>query len=139
MKYQTIGTKLREARKRLGLSQFEVAEMMGCSRAQVDNIEVARQRAPRHRLEDFAHVVGLRLLVQLTPRSEKSVTVRTTGTAAELMDRLGDLSAEDARMVAKMIEILPDLPDPIRSTLKGIITLWSDRYTASQKEDAETA
>ena len=139
MNYRTIGTKLRESRKRLGLTQFEVAEMMGCSRAQVDNIEVARQRAPLHRLEDFARAVGLRVVVQMTPRSEKSVTVRTTGTAAELMDRIADLSADDVRMVTKMVEILPDLPDPIRSTLSGIITLWSDRYTASQKEDAETA
>ena len=139
MNYETIGAKLRRARKRLGKTQFEVAKEMGCSRAQVDNIEVARQRAPMHRLEDFAHVVGLRLLVQLAPRSEKSVTVRTTGTAAELMDRIADLSADDVRMVTKMVEILPDLPDPIRSTLSGIITLWSDRYTACQKEDAETA
>ena len=139
MNYETIGAKLRSARKRLGKSQFEVAEEMGCSRAQVDNIEVARQRAPMHRLEDFGRAVGLRLLVQLTPRSEKSVTVRTTGSAVELMDRIADLTPDDARMVEKMVQILPDLPDPIRSTLSGIITLWSDRYSASEKEDAETA
>ena len=98
MKYQTIGTKLREARKRLGLSQFEVAEMMGCSRAQVDNIEVARQRAPLHRLEDFGRAVGLRVLVQMTPRSEKTVSVRTTGQAAELLGHFNEMSAEEKKM-----------------------------------------
>ena len=139
MNYETIGTKLRAARKRLALTQFEVAKAMGCSRAQVDNIEVARQRAPLHRLEDFARAVGLRLFVQLTPRSSKSVTVRTTGSAVELIDGLTELSDEDAEMVGNLVKILPDLPDPIRSTLSGIITLWSDRYTARHKEDVESA
>ena len=139
MNYETIGTKLRIARKRLGLTQFDVAKEMGCSRAQVDNIEVARQRAPLHRLEDFARVVGLRLFVQLAPRSEKSVTVRTTGSAVELIDGITELSPEDAKMVADLMKILPDLPDPIRSTLSGIITLWGDRYAARENEDVETA
>jgi len=139
MNYETIGTRLRSARKRLGLTQFDVAKAMGCSRAQVDNIEVARQRAPLHRLEDFARAVGLRLFVQLTPRSEKSVTVRTTGAAVGLMDKITELSGEDAEMVTNLVTILPDLPDPIRSTLSGIITLWSDRYTARGNGDAETA
>jgi len=139
MNYQTIGSKFRAARKRLGLSQFAVAKEMGCSRAQVDNIEVARQRAPLHRLEDFARVVGLRLFVQLAPRSEKPITVRTTGDALELMDGLNELSEDDARLVAKLVQILPDLPDSIRATLSGIITLWSDRYTGKENGDAETA
>ena len=139
MNYQTIGNKLRAARKRLGLSQFDVAKEMGCSRAQVDNIEVARQRAPLHRLEDFARVVGLRMLVQLAPRTEKSITVRTTGDVLELMDSLNEMSDADAKLIAKLVKIFPDLPDPIRSTLSGIITLWSDRYAAKQNGGAETA
>ena len=139
MNYQTIGTKLRTVRKRLGLTQFDVAEEMGCSRAQVDNIEVARQRAPLHRLDDFSRAVGLRLLVQLVPRSEKSVTVRTTGSAVELIEGITDLSSADAKLVADLIRILPVLPDPIRSTLKGIITLWSERYVSRETDEAETA
>ena len=139
MNYRTIGIKLRESRKRLNLSQFEVAELMGCSRAQVDNIEVARQRAPLHRLEDFARAVGLRLFVQLTPRSAKSVTVRTTGSSVDLIALLNDLSEEDRKMVGELIGILPRLPDPIRSTLNGILTLWSERYTAEESNGAESA
>ena len=139
MNYQTIGSKLRAARKRLGMSQFDVAKEMGCSRAQVDNIEVARQRAPLHRLEDFARTVGLRMLVQLAPRTEKSITVRTTGGSIDLMESLQELSDEDAQLITKLVKIFPDLPDPIRSTLSGIITLWSDRYAAKENGGAETA
>ena len=139
MNYETIGSKLRAARKRLGMSQFDVAKEMGCSRAQVDNIEVARQRAPLHRLEDFARTVGLRMLVQLAPRTEKPITVRTTGGSIDLMESLHELPDEDAQMIAKLVKIFPDLPDPIRSTLSGIITLWSDRYAAKENGGVETA
>ena len=139
MNYRTIGTKLRESRKRLGLTQFDVAEMMGCSRAQVDNIEVARQRAPLHRLEDFARAVGLRVVVQLTPRSEKSVTVRTTGEVAELIGHLNEMSECERKMVGDLSRILPHLPDPIRSTLNGIITLWAERYASQHDKGVETA
>ena len=58
MNYSSIGKTLRRARKRMGLSQFDVAEAMQCSRAQVDNIEVARQRAPLYRLEDFSKTLN---------------------------------------------------------------------------------
>jgi len=137
--YRSIGKRLRTARKRLGLSQFEVAERMGCSRAQVDNIEVARQRAPLHRIEDFSRAVGLRLIVQLTPRSDKSITVRTTGQVMHLIDGIQDLSASDAELVAKMVRILPRLPTSIRATLSGIIELWSERYSQDEGGEVETA
>jgi hypothetical protein len=112
---------------------------MGCSRAQVDNIEVARQRAPLHRLEDFSRAVGLRLMVQLTPRSEKSMTFRTTGSVVHLVDRINDLSSEDTELVEKMVQILPRLPSSIRATLSGIIVLWSERYAVQAQNEVETA
>jgi len=137
--YLSIGKRLRTARKRLGLSQFDVAEAMGCSRAQVDNIEVARQRAPLHRLEDFSRSVGLRLIVQLAPRSDKSITVRTTGSVVHLLDGINELSHEDSELVAKMVQILPRLPPSIRATLSGIIVLWSERYADQAHSEVETA
>ena len=112
---------------------------MGCSRAQVDNIEVARQRAPLHRLEDFGRAVGLRVLVQMTPRSEKSVTVRTSSDAAELLVHFNELSDDDKRLVRSLMVLMPDLPHPIRSTLNGIVALWSERYATEQNEGVETA
>lgn len=139
MNYLSIGKRLRTARKRLGLSQFDVAEAMGCSRAQVDNIEVARQRAPLHRLEDFSRSVGLRLIVQLAPRSDKSITVRTTGSVVHLLDGINELSHEDSELVAKMVQILPRLPPSIRATLSGIIVLWSERYADQAHSEVETA
>ena len=139
MNYSSIGRSLRKARKRGGLSQFDVANRMGCSRAQVDNIEVARQRAPLYRLEDFAKSVGLRMTVQIVPRSDKVVSVRTTGQMASVLNALGGLEQTDRDLVLQLVGLLPHLPQGIRGTLRGIITLWSDRYATSVSEQAQRA
>ena len=139
MRYTGIGKKLRAARKRLGLSQFDVADTMGCSRAQVDNIEVARQRAPLHRIEDFAKAVGLRVVVQLVPGAEKTVSVRTTGEVAGAIEDISNLDEIDRELVLELVGLMPHLPDGIRGTLRGITALWTERYSPSQGRRAKTA
>jgi transcriptional regulator with XRE-family HTH domain len=137
--YGSLGQKLRKARKKLKLSQFDVASRMECSRAQVDNIEVARQRAPLHRLEDFAKAVGLRVVVQIVPRAAKQISVRTTAENAVVLNGLSGLSGEEREMILTLVDLLPRLPVGIRGTLSGIITLWSDRYANFEAEQSESA
>lgn|GEM_PF-3172188 len=139
MKYAGIGKRLRSARKRIGLSQFEVADAMGCSRAQVDNIEVARQRAPLHRMEDFAKAVGLRMLVQLVPGDNKLVSVRTTGEIAQSVENISALDDIDRDLILNLVRMMPHLPDGIRGTLRGIVALWAERYTPEQGDEVQTA
>jgi transcriptional regulator with XRE-family HTH domain len=129
MNYQSIGRSLRTARKKLGLSQFEVAKHMGCSRAQVDNIEVARQRAPLYRLEDFAKAVNIRMVIQLIARDNKSVTVRTTGQMSDLIEHLTKVDDVDRDLLFELAALLPHLPQGVMGTLRGIIALWTERYT----------
>jgi transcriptional regulator with XRE-family HTH domain len=132
MNYPSIGRSLRKARKRLGMSQFDVAGRMGCSRAQVDNIEVARQRAPLHRLEDFAKVVGLRMTVQIVPRADKVVTVRTTGDGASLLNSFGELQETDRELIVQLVALLIQIPMGIRGTLRDFVAQWTERYAAKQ-------
>ena len=139
MKYAGIGKRLRAARRRLGLSQFEVADVMGCSRAQVDNIEVARQRAPLHRIEDFAKAVGLRLVVQLVPSDAKVVSVRTTADVARTAEDISRLDKIDRELVSELVRLMPHLPDGIRGTLRGITALWAERYNVNECEEVKTA
>ncbi|MGB0639873.1 MAG: helix-turn-helix domain-containing protein [Myxococcota bacterium] len=129
MNYKSLGRTLRTARKRLGLSQFEVADIMGCSRAQVDNIEVARQRAPLHRLEDFAKAVDQKLTVRIHPKktSKHQDTVGTENSS--IMSSLASLDSEDLKLVQTLAELLPHLPSTIRGTLVGIVDLWAERYS----------
>jgi transcriptional regulator with XRE-family HTH domain len=139
MNYQSIGRSLRTARKKLGLSQFDVAKHMGCSRAQVDNIEVARQRAPLYRLEDFAKAVDIRMVVQLVARGNKSVTVRTTGQMSDLIEHITNVDDVDRDLLFELAALLPHLPQGVMGTLRGIITLWTERYTAQNGPSAGTA
>ena len=121
------------------MSQFDVAETMGCSRAQVDNIEVARQRAPLHRLEDFAQAVGLRVVVQVLPRSSKAVRIRATDEQVDLLDRVSELDETERELITQLVALLPHLPQGIRATLRGIVTLWEDRYGDARGARADTA
>ena len=139
MNYQSIGRAFRRARKAAALSQFDVADRMGCSRAQVDNIEVARQRAPLHRLEDFAKAVGMRVVVQVIPRSSKAVSVRTTGEIAGLLELMAKVDEADREIIVQLAELIPHLPEGIRGTLRGIVTLWTERYAGEAEAMAETA
>ena len=139
MNYKSIGQSLRKARKKHGLSQFDVAKRMGCSRAQVDNIEVARQRAPLYRLEDFAKAVGIRVVVQLIPRGTKSVTVRTTGEMSQLLDHMSNIDESDRELLFELAELMPHLPQGIIGTLRGIITLWTERYATDRSRETGSA
>ena len=139
MNYARIGKILRRSRKRLGMSQFEFADAMGCSRAQVDNIEVARQRAPLYRLEDFAKAVGMRVSLQIVARSEKMTSVRTTAEAIDLLQGFSELDDIDRELVAQLVLLMPQLPQGIRGTLRGIIALWTERYLNSDSVQSQTA
>jgi hypothetical protein len=112
---------------------------MGCSRAQVDNIEVARQRAPLYRLEDFAKSVGLSMTVQVVPRAEKAVSVRTTGEMAKLLSDLSSLEQSDRDVVLQLVALLPHLPQGIQGTLRGIVSLWAERYAEKQEATSQQA
>ena len=132
MRYVSIGKQLRRARKRLGRSQFEVAETMGCSRAQVDNIEVARQRAPLHRLEDFAKAVGHKLIVQVVPADASVVSVRVPAEWAPELARLSEMDSVDRELAIELLRLIPRLPHDVRNTLHGIVAIWKERFASDE-------
>ena len=139
MNYSSIGKSLRRARKRLSLSQFDVAETMQCSRAQVDNIEVARQRAPLYRLEDFAKAVGLRLTIQIVPRTDKLSSIRASSEIIDMIETMSELDEVDRELLLKLVDLMPRLPQGIRGTLRGIVALWSERYLTNEDAVSHTA
>ena len=139
MNYQSIGRLFRRTRRGAGMSQLDVAKSMGCSRAQVDNIEVARQRAPLHRLEDFAKAVGLKVIVQVTPRSARTARVRTTHEMIDVLDRVAELDEADRELVEQFARLLPHLPAQIRESLRGVVALWTERYASERIQRSESA
>jgi hypothetical protein len=112
---------------------------MGCSRAQVENIGVARPRAPLYRLEDFAKAVDIRMVIQLIARGNKSVTVRTTDQMSDLPQHITNVDDVDHDLLFELAALLPHLPQGVMGTLRGIIALWTERYTAQNGPSAGTA
>lgn len=55
--YGRLGKRLRRARRKVGVTQLELAEHMGLSRTSIANIEAGRQRVFLHQL-----VAGARAL-----------------------------------------------------------------------------
>lgn len=55
--YRSIGEAVRGRRRSMGLTQQNLADMLGISRASLANIEVGRQRLLVHQLCNLAHVL----------------------------------------------------------------------------------
>lgn len=58
--YEEVGRRLRRARASAGLTQQQVAEEIGLSRASIANIEAGRQQFPLHVLVRLAQAVGVK-------------------------------------------------------------------------------
>lgn len=57
--YRAVGAKVAEARTMRGMSQNDLAEAVGLSRASVANIEAGRQRMLAHTLVELAAAVAM--------------------------------------------------------------------------------
>lgn len=90
--YEAIGARIRDARRRAGLTQEQLAVQVGLSRASVTNVELGRQSLLVDQLVRFASVLQLdpailvRAGASAPPRSpaRESVTRLTPETEAWL-------------------------------------------------------
>lgn len=110
---ETVGDRLRNARKYIGLSQQQAADAVGIPRSAVTKLENGQRRVSADELASFARAYGCstsRLLGEEPPTD--------TDPVAEALFRAGrDLSNSDKREVLRFIEFLkhadraPELPD----------------------------
>lgn len=70
----TIGERIRAARKAKGLSQGELARLVGCSDCLISHIERGYSGLPRERREAFADALGLSI-ADLTPLDAATLDV----------------------------------------------------------------
>ena len=61
--FETIGAEIRIRRKRLGMTQLDVAEMTGLQRQTISRVESGNSSATIASVERIATVVGLDLIV----------------------------------------------------------------------------
>ncbi len=58
MSYRSIGTKIQQARRELGLTQGGLAARLGCTQAALSNYELGKRRLHLTGLEQIARILG---------------------------------------------------------------------------------
>ncbi len=99
----TLGEKIREARLKKGISQTELAKLLGYkSRSSINKIEVEGRDVPRSMIVKFAQVLGVTPSYLMgwdndTPNDHEYM---------EIVKLLQSLSPEDFNLVKRLIEQL---------------------------------
>ncbi len=105
----TLGEKIREARMKKGISQTELAKLLGYkSRSSINKIEVEGRDVPRSMIVKFAQVLGV------TPSYLMGWDNDEQGDHEyiEIVNMLQALSPEDFILVKKLIEQLVSKQTP---------------------------
>ena len=101
--YKSIGKQIKGLRKRNRLSQKELADQLGLSRASVVNIEVGRQHPSLHLLIDLARIFKVSILDFLV--EEFSDTQVETEKLSRRKRELSKLATGDSlKMVSEFLE-----------------------------------
>lgn len=140
----TIGSRLREARKARGLSQEELAKRAGVGQSAVGNIESGRSNGAET-LHKFAAVLGYRLRwleVGDGPR-EGAGPAKSPPLAAVLTELARSIAARpriDRIQLAALLPLLASDPDTRDETCKAIMKSLAPEvnytYTATWEETA---
>lgn len=103
--YESLGSRLKEAREYLGLSQEFVAERLGVPRASISAIETGRRKVSSLELRDLARLYKRPLSHFLGEPSEE-IDDTQDKTAGALFRATRNLSEEDKQQVLKFAQFL---------------------------------
>lgn len=95
--YQTLGQRLREARRSVNLTQGDLARAVGVSRTSITNIETGRQPLYVHTLLRFAEILGI-------TASELIPARKAVAPESDLAVHLKQLEQPKRDWVARIIE-----------------------------------
>lgn len=93
--YGTLGEAVLVRRKRLGLTQAQVAKKVGISRESVANIEAGRQRVLLHHVYGLMRALDLKSITDLIPAS-----LRRDSSEAPMAVRVSGATVTDKEMVS---------------------------------------
>jgi transcriptional regulator with XRE-family HTH domain len=103
--YESLGSRLKEAREYLGLSQEFVAERLGVPRASISAIETGRRKVSSLELRDLA-LLYKRPLSHFLGESAEQTDEGKDETARALFRATRNLSEEDKQQVLKFAQFL---------------------------------
>ena len=108
---QRLGTKLREAREYLGLSQEFVAEALKVPRAAISALEAGKRKVSSLELRDLARLYK-RPVAYFLDESSESSDDSMDSTARALFRATKNLSDDDRQQVVRFAEFLRDTGGP---------------------------
>lgn len=74
MAYPSIGTRIKQAREELGITQQELAARLGCTQAALSNYELGKRRLYLANLEQIAGALGKPLSYFTEPATDEDDT-----------------------------------------------------------------
>ena len=95
--YQLLGTRIRTARARVGMSQAKLAEKLGMSRTSVVNIEAGRQHPPLHVVWSIAEELHTDVALLLPSQSEYEKEVEPIELDAKTIAKIEAAASGDPR------------------------------------------
>jgi transcriptional regulator with XRE-family HTH domain len=96
--YGVVGERIKMRRKKLGMTQEQLAQKLEISRASLANIETGRQSILLHNLYSIAKAI------ELAPESLlPTLTVHIENGASELIELPEDLKLEQKRQIERII------------------------------------
>jgi DNA-binding XRE family transcriptional regulator len=97
--YRVLGRKVRQMREIQRLSQDQLAQRLGISRASMVNIEAGRQRAPLHLLWQIAEVLHSKLIDMIPTPEDVAVRPNQGLLDREVIDQIEEVANGDPATV----------------------------------------
>ncbi|MBO8159149.1 MAG: helix-turn-helix transcriptional regulator [Thermosyntropha sp.] len=117
MGFKEIGKKLQMAREEAGLSQEQLASMLGCAQSTLSNYEKGKRRLYLNQLEQIAAVLGKPIEYFL-----ESSTPAENNSKEEIKKNI-DSALDDEPELLQIINALYDLPREKRRSVMDYI-IW---------------
>lgn len=102
--YIALGRKVAASRKRLGLTQADLAAQISLTRASVANIETGRQRVMLHDVFALVEALGGKSILDFVPERVPRAVVKDVAFVGD------GASKEDERAMLQMIELATAAP-----------------------------
>lgn len=102
MDYIAMGKRVKDIRKRKGITQERLAELTGLSSAHISNIENAHTKVSLSSVVSIANALQISLDEIMCDSLEKSISTLVGGRA----DSLAELSIKEARILGETIDAM---------------------------------
>lgn len=104
--FRELGARVAQLRKAQGLTQQQLAELLGTSQQQIASYEVARLRVPASTLPRLARVLGVPLETLMGETPQRSAKRVPTPKIQQHLERLSALPKPRQRAVMEVLEAM---------------------------------